>query len=45
MICNMYFSSRDDLQRGFGAHCDELIADISVHTNIKPRMQISEILG
>ncbi len=45
MICNMYFNALDDLQRAFGAHCDELIEDISVYTNIKPRMQISEILG
>lgn len=44
MICNMYFGTRDALERAFGAHCNELIADIREYTNIRPRMQISEVL-
>jgi len=44
MICNMYFDTRDELQRAFGTHGHELIADIKVYTDIRPRMQVSEIL-
>jgi uncharacterized protein (TIGR02118 family) len=45
MICNMYFSNLDDLLRSFGTHGPELIADIRVYTDIRPQMQISEILA
>jgi uncharacterized protein (TIGR02118 family) len=44
MICDMYFPSRDALERAFGAHRDELVADIPVYTNIAPQMYVSEIL-
>lgn len=44
MICDMYFASRDDLERAFGAHRDELVADIPAYTNITAQMLVSEIL-
>jgi uncharacterized protein (TIGR02118 family) len=44
MICNMYFESRDALQRAFAVHHAELTGDIPAYTNIKPQIQISEIL-
>jgi uncharacterized protein (TIGR02118 family) len=44
MLCHMYFDSRDALQRAFTAHHAELTGDIPAYTNIRPQLQISEIL-
>jgi len=38
------FPTKDDFQRGFDKHGEELSADVPNYTNIAPEIQISEIV-
>ena len=40
---HLLFDSLQSFQTSFGAHVDEIIADIPNYTNVKPTIQISEI--
>jgi len=43
-IANLYFEKLEDFQQGFSAHGKEILADIPNYTNVKPQLQISEIV-
>ncbi len=38
------FDNAEDMQRGFEAHAEALMADIPNYTDIEPEIQISEVL-
>ena len=43
-IAHMYFDSPEHFQAAFGPHADEIMADISNYTNIKPIVHFSQVL-
>lgn len=43
-MCHIYADSVADFQAGFGPHAKEIQADIANYTDIKPVMQISEVV-
>lgn len=43
--CHLYFDSAADFQRGIAAHGKEIMADVPNYTDLRPQMQISEIVG
>lgn len=44
MVFHCVYNSREDFQKGFAAHAQEIVADIPKFTNIQPQIQLSEIL-
>jgi uncharacterized protein (TIGR02118 family) len=44
-IGHMYFNSMGDFQKAFGAHAEELMADVPNYTDIGMQVQISEVVG
>jgi uncharacterized protein (TIGR02118 family) len=44
-IGHVYFPSVEGFQKGMGQHGKEIMGDIPNYTNIKPQIQISEIMG
>ncbi len=44
VLGHMIFNSIEDFQKAFGAHGDEITADVPNYTNIEPQIQISEIV-
>ena len=43
-MCHIYCRSLEDFQKGFGPHAQEIMADIPNYTDLKPVMQISEVV-
>jgi uncharacterized protein (TIGR02118 family) len=43
-MCHIYCDSVESFQAGFGAHAQEIRADIAKYTDIKPTLQISEVV-
>ena len=41
----LYFNSVDEFGKAMGAHGKEIMADVPNYTDIKPEVQISEIVG
>ena len=44
-ICHLFFNSEEEVHKAFGAHAKEVMGDIPNYTNIKPQIQISEVLS
>ncbi|MBX2844792.1 MAG: EthD family reductase [Saprospiraceae bacterium] len=40
----LYFNSMEDYQSGFEEHGEKILADIPNYTNIRPTLQISEVV-
>ena len=43
-MCHIYCESIDAFQAGFGPHVKEILGDIPNYTDLKPVMQISEVV-
>lgn len=43
-MCHIYSESVESFQAGFGPHADEILADIANYTDLKPVMQVSEVV-
>jgi uncharacterized protein (TIGR02118 family) len=43
-MCDLYCESIETFQAGFGPHADEILGDIPNYTDLKPVMQISEVV-
>lgn len=43
-MCHVYCDSAEDLQAGIGPHAAEIFADIANYTDLKPTMQVSEVM-
>lgn len=43
-MCHIYCRSVEDFQNGFGPHAQEIMADIANYTDLKPVLQISEVV-
>ncbi len=43
-MCHIYSDSVESFQAGFGPHAKEILADIPNYTDLKPVMQISEVM-
>jgi len=41
----LYFNSVADFQKAMGAHGKEIMGDVLNYTDIRPQVQISEIVG
>ncbi|MBI4609665.1 MAG: EthD family reductase [Candidatus Rokubacteria bacterium] len=44
-IGHLYFNSIADFQKAIGAHGAEFMADVPNYTDIRPQIQVSEIVG
>ena len=44
-IAQLYFNSVADFQKAMGAHGKEIMGDVPNYTDIRPQVQISEIVG
>jgi len=42
--CHLFCDSVETFQRGFGPHAKEIMADIPNYTDLKPAIQISEVV-
>jgi len=45
VTAHMLFDSTDAMQRSFGRHLQEIVADLPNFTNIQPVVQISEVVS
>jgi uncharacterized protein (TIGR02118 family) len=43
-MCHVFCDSVEAFQKGFGPHADEILGDIKNYTDLKPVMQISEVV-
>ena len=43
-MCHIFSDSVESFQAGFGPHAKEILADIANYTDLKPVMQISEVV-
>jgi uncharacterized protein (TIGR02118 family) len=43
-MCHIFSESVDAFQSGFGPHATEILADIANYTDLKPVLQISEVV-
>lgn len=43
-MCHIFCKSLEDFQAGFGAHAQEILADVANYTDLAPAMQISEVV-
>ncbi|MBA3937159.1 MAG: EthD family reductase [Planctomycetes bacterium] len=43
-MCHIYCTSIETFQGGFGPHAPEILADIPNYTDLKPIIQISEVV-
>ena len=43
-IAHFYFNSVEEFQKAFGAHAQEIMADVPNYTQIQPQVQVSEVL-
>lgn len=43
-MCDLYCESIETFQTGFGPHAEEILGDIPNYTDLKPVMQISEVV-
>ena len=43
-MCHIYSESVETFQAGFGPHAKEILGDIPNYTDLKPVMQISEVV-
>ncbi|MDM0068434.1 EthD family reductase [Variovorax sp. J31P207] len=43
-MCHVFADSVESFQAAFGPHAKEILADIANYTDIKPVMQISEVV-
>ena len=43
-MCHIFSESVESFQAGFGPHAKEILADIANYTDLKPVMQISEVV-
>mgnify|MGYP002480423034 CR=1 FL=1 len=43
-MCHLFCDSVAEFQAGFGPHAKEIMADIANYTDLKPTMQISEVV-
>jgi uncharacterized protein (TIGR02118 family) len=43
-MCHLFCDSVEAFQRGFGPHAKEIMADIPNYTDLKPAIQISEVV-
>ncbi|QWX83029.1 EthD family reductase [Cellulophaga sp. HaHaR_3_176] len=44
VIANLTFASIESFQKSFGANAETILADLVNFTNVKPQVQISEIV-
>ncbi|MBI4637104.1 MAG: EthD family reductase [Candidatus Rokubacteria bacterium] len=44
-IVHVYLRSAEELQKGLGVHGKEIMGDVPNYTDIKPQMQLSEVVG
>jgi uncharacterized protein (TIGR02118 family) len=44
-VCHLYFNSLPDFQKAMGAHGKEIMGDVPNYTNVRPQIQISEIVA
>ena len=42
-MCHLHFDSVDAFQQAFGAHAEEIVADIPNYTNAEPTVLVSEV--
>jgi uncharacterized protein (TIGR02118 family) len=42
-MCHLHFDSVDAFQQAFGAHAEEILADIPNYTNAEPTVLVSEV--
>ena len=43
-MCHIFCDSVEAFQEGFGPHADEILGDIPNYTDLKPLLQISEVV-
>ena len=43
-MCHIYCDSVESFEKGFGAHADQILADIPKYTDLTPVLQISEVV-
>jgi uncharacterized protein (TIGR02118 family) len=43
-MCHLFCDSVEAFQAGFGPHAEEIMADIQNYTDLKPVIQISEVV-
>ena len=43
-MCHLFCDSVEGFQAGFGPHAEEIMADIQNYTDLKPVIQISEVV-
>lgn len=43
-MCHLFCDSVEAFQAGFGPHADEIMADIPRYTDLRPVIQISEVV-
>lgn len=43
-MCHIFCDSVEAFQAGFGPHAEEILADIPNYTDLKPTIQISEVV-
>lgn len=44
VIANLVFESLDTFQNSFGANAEKILADLPNFTNVKPEVQLSEVV-
>jgi len=44
VIANLVFKSMDSFQQSFGANSKKILADLQIFTNVKPDIQINEVI-
>lgn len=44
-VGHLYFNSVTDFQKAIGTHGKEIMGDVPNYTDIRPQVQISEIIG
>ncbi|WP_445955489.1 EthD family reductase [Yeosuana sp.] len=44
VIANLSFESMETFQQSFGANAEKILADLPNFTNVKPEVQISEVV-
>ena len=44
VIANLCFESLESFQQSFGANAEKILADLPNFTNVRPEVQISEVL-
>ncbi len=43
--CHLYFDKAGEFEKGIAAHGKEIMADVPNYTDIRPQMQISQIVS